>query len=34
LERCVPLMLGWLSKEKQNANIQAVRAAYEEVKRG
>jgi pyruvate ferredoxin oxidoreductase gamma subunit len=34
LERCVPLMLGWLSQEKQNANIQAVRAAYEEVKRG
>jgi pyruvate ferredoxin oxidoreductase gamma subunit len=34
LERCVPLMLGWLSQEKQNANIQAVRAGYEEVKCG
>jgi pyruvate ferredoxin oxidoreductase gamma subunit len=34
LEKCAPLMLGWLSKEKQNANIQAIRAGYEEVKRG
>jgi len=32
LEKCASLMLAWLSDEKQKANIQAIRAGYEEVK--
>jgi pyruvate ferredoxin oxidoreductase gamma subunit len=34
LEECASQMLGWLSQEKRNANIQAIRAGYEEVKHG
>jgi pyruvate ferredoxin oxidoreductase gamma subunit len=34
LEECASQMLGWLSQEKQKANIQAIRAGYEEVKHG